>query len=50
MTWRSPLARYSLLALIGGLWTFGLVDHHYASAGTMKYLLMSLLIGAMATI
>ena len=45
---RSPAVKYSLIALAGGLWTFGLIDQLYSSASAMKYILMSLLIGAVA--
>ena len=45
---KSPYVKFGLIALAGGLWTFGLVDQLYSSAGAMKYILMSLLIGAVA--
>jgi hypothetical protein len=45
---KSPAVKYGLIALAGGLWTFGLVDQLYSSAGAMKYILMSLLIAAVA--
>ena len=45
---KSPAVRYGLLALALGLWGFGLVDQLYSSASVMKYVLMSLLIGAVA--
>jgi len=45
---KSPYVKYGLIALAGGLWTFGLVDQLYSSAGAMKYILMSLLIGVVA--
>ncbi len=47
---RSPLIKYGLLTLALGLWSFGLVDQLYSSASTMKYLLMSLLMVAIAVI
>jgi hypothetical protein len=45
---KSPYVRYGLIALAAGLWIFGLVDQLYSSAGVAKYILMSLLIGAVA--
>jgi hypothetical protein len=45
-----PLVKYGVLALCSVLWTFGLVDQLYSSAATMKYLLMSLLIAAVAVL
>lgn len=45
---RSPVVKYGVLALALGLWGFGLVDQLYSSASVMKYVLMSLLIGAVA--
>jgi len=45
---RSPLVRYSTISVAVGLWGFGLVDQFYSSAATMKYVLMSLLIAAVA--
>ena len=43
-----PLVKYSVLAVASCLWVFGLVDQLYSSAAMMKYLLMSLLIAAVA--
>lgn len=45
---RSPKVKYGLIALAFGLWSFGLADQLYSSAGVAKYILMSLLIGAVA--
>ncbi len=45
-----PVVKYSALAVASGLWVFGLIDHVYSSAATMKYLLMSLLMAAVAFI
>ena len=45
-----PIVKYLVLALCLSLWVFGLVDQLYDSAATMKYLLMSLLIAAIAFI
>jgi hypothetical protein len=45
-----PRMRYGLLALGSGAWAFGLVDQLYSSAATMKYLLMSLLMVAVAAL
>jgi hypothetical protein len=47
---RSPAVKYSLITLALGLWGFGLVEQFYSSAATMKYLLMSLLVVAIAVI
>jgi hypothetical protein len=47
---KSPLVKYGVLAFAFTLWSFGLVDQLYSSAATMKYLLMSLLIAAVAII
>jgi hypothetical protein len=47
---RRPVVKYSLITLAAGLWGVGLVDQLYSSAGAMKYLLMSLLIVAIAVI
>ncbi len=43
-----PRVKYGLLALGSGAWTVGLVEH--ASASTMKYLLMSLLMLVVANL
>lgn len=43
-----PKVKYSLLTLGSGAWLYGLVDQLYSSAATMKYLLMSLLMAAVA--
>lgn len=42
--------KYGLLALGSVAWTFGVVDQLYSSAATMKYLLMSLLMVAVAAL
>ena len=42
--------KYGVFALGSVAWTFGLVDQLYSSAATMKYLLMSLLMVAVATL
>jgi hypothetical protein len=47
---RRPVVKYSVITVAVGLWGFGLVDQFYSSAATMKYLLMSLLIVAIAAI
>ncbi len=47
---RSPFVKYGLLSVALALWGFGLVDQLYSSAATMKYLLMSLLMVAIAVI
>jgi hypothetical protein len=43
-----PLVRYSAFAIASSLWVFGLVDQFYESAAVMKYLLLSLLMAAIA--
>jgi hypothetical protein len=43
-----PAVRYSALAVGSSLWLFGLVDQLYSSAAAMKYLLLSLLMAAVA--
>jgi hypothetical protein len=45
-----PLVRYSALGIASCLWVFGLVDQFYESAAMMKYLLLSLLMAAVAFI
>ena len=53
---RHPLLKYSswvkygVLALCASVWLYALIDQLYTSAGTMKYLLMSLIIIAIALI
>ena len=44
----TPMVKYSALAIASALWLFGLVDELYSSAAVMKYLLMSLLMAAVA--
>ena len=46
----APWVKYGLLALCMSVWLFALVDQLYTSAHTMKYLLMSLIILAIALI
>jgi hypothetical protein len=43
-----PLVKYSAFAIASSLWVFGLVDQFYESAAVMKYLLLSLLMAAIA--
>jgi hypothetical protein len=43
-----PLVKSGVLGLAGCLWAFGLVDQLYSSAAVMKYLLLSLLMAAVA--
>jgi hypothetical protein len=43
-----PLVKYSALAVALSLWVFGLVDQLYSSAEMMKYLLLSILMAAVA--
>ncbi len=45
-----PVVKYSVLAFASSLWVFGLVDQLYSSAAMMKYLLLSLLMAAVAFI
>ena len=45
-----PVVKYSVLGLASCLWVFGLVDQLYSSASMMKYLLLSLLMAAVAFI
>jgi hypothetical protein len=40
---RLPVVKYGVIALCSSVWVFALVDQLYTSAGTMKYLLMSLI-------
>ncbi len=44
----TPLVKYGALAVASSLWLFGLVDQLYSSAEVMKYLLLSLLMAAIA--
>jgi|SRR3954454_14764343 len=45
-----PVVKYSVLGLASCLWVFGLVDQLYSSASMMKYILLSLLMAAVAFI
>jgi hypothetical protein len=45
-----PLVKYSVFGIASLLWMFGLVDQLYESAAMMKYLLLSLLMVAIAFI
>jgi len=45
-----PPVKYSLIALGMTLWGLGLVDQLSSTAATAKYLMMSLLIAAVAVI
>ena len=45
-----PAVKYSALAIASTVWVFGLVDQLYSSAAMMKYLLLSLLMAAVAFI
>lgn len=40
--------QFGVLGVAGCLWVFGLVDQLYSSAAMMKYLLLSLLMAAVA--
>ena len=46
--WSLPIVKYSVLAIASGLWVFGLIGQFYESAALMKYLLLSLLMAAVA--
>lgn len=43
-----PAVKYSVLAVAFTLWCFGLADQLYSSAAVAKYILLSLLIAAVA--
>jgi hypothetical protein len=43
-----PIVKYGALGIASGLWVFGLVGQFYESAAVMKYLLLSLLMAAVA--
>ena len=43
-----PLVKYSILTVAACLWMFGLIEQIYSSAAVMKYVLMSLLMAAVA--
>jgi hypothetical protein len=45
-----PAVKFSVLAVALSLWTFWMVDELYTSAATMKYLLLSILVAAVASI
>ncbi|MEA2981670.1 MAG: hypothetical protein QOF91_1625 [Alphaproteobacteria bacterium] len=45
-----PVVKYSALAIALCLWVFGLIDQLYSSAEMMKYLLLSILMAAIAFI
>ena len=45
-----PLVKYSVITIASTLWVFGLVDQLDSSAAMMKYLLLLLLIAALAFI
>ena len=47
---RSPLVKYGLIGAALTLWSFGLVDQLDSTAALIKYLLLSLLIVAVAVI
>jgi hypothetical protein len=46
----APLVRYGALTLASGLWLFGLIEQLHSSTATVKYMLLSLLIAAVAFI
>ena len=46
----TPMVKYGVLGLASALWVFGLVDQLYSSASMMKYILLSLLMAAVAFI
>ena len=45
-----PWVKYGVLAVCTSVWLYALVDQLYTSANIMKYLLMSLIILAIAVI
>jgi hypothetical protein len=45
-----PVVKYSAIAIASSLWVFGLIDQLSSSAAMMKYLLLSLLMAALAFI
>jgi hypothetical protein len=45
-----PTWKYGLLMLGSAAWTYGLVEQLYSSAAMMKYLLLSLLMAAVAVL
>jgi hypothetical protein len=45
-----PIVRYGLVTLGSGAWVFGLIEQLHSSSATMNYLLISLLIGAVAVL
>jgi hypothetical protein len=47
---RKPLLKYGLVTAGGGLWAYGLIEQLYSSSATMTYLIMSLLMLAVAMI
>ena len=44
----TPRFKYGLLSLGAGVWTVGLIDQLSSSAGAVKYVMMSLLMVAVA--
>jgi hypothetical protein len=46
----APWIKYGVLAVCASTWLYALIDQLYTSAGTMKYLLMSLIMIAIAII
>ena len=45
-----PLFKYGLLALGLGLWVFGLANQLYSTDETIKYVLISMLMAAIAVV
>jgi hypothetical protein len=43
-----PWVKYGALTVASTLWVFGLIDQFYESAAMMKYLLLSILMAAVA--
>jgi hypothetical protein len=43
-----PWIKFGVLVLCASVWLYALVDQAYSSAGAMKYLLMSMIIFAIA--
>ncbi len=43
-----PWLKYGVLSICAALWLFALIDQLYSSADVMKYLLMSMILFALA--
>jgi hypothetical protein len=45
-----PWVKYGVLAVCASIWLYALIDQLYSSADVMKYLLMSMILLALALI